>query len=256
MTKTKKSLPAILLCGHGSRSTEAATEFQCLTDKVQKKMPAHHVTGGFLEFNQPTIKDALQKIYDQGIKEIIVQPVTLYNAGHTKKDIPEILALFQKNHPDVQLHYGLSLGLGPSVIKTAVNAVESVMPDGDREDFKLLVVGRGAKDRAISDQTIKLCQKLHENLAFGDSRYCYSFENTPLLNSALEQAALSHYHHVVILPFLLFSGRLLSDIRAEVDIAAQKYPAFTFHKAPHLGPHDFIADAVFDRIKDAMPQCF
>lgn len=251
MKKIKNPSPAVLLCGHGSRSPQAAKEFHHLTEKVQEKMPGHRITGGFLEFNQPDIKTALQEIYDKGLREIIVQPITLYNAGHTTYDIPDILTVFQKKHPDVRLQYGASLGLIPAVINAAVKAVKSVMPDGDPEEFKLLVVGRGSKDRMISDQSINLCRKLHERLDFGDSRYCYSFESAPSLKAALTQAAHSHYHDVVVLPFLLFSGRLLSDIHGEIDQATAKYPAFIFHKAPHLGPQDYIADAIVDRIHHA-----
>ena len=113
----------------------------------------------------------------------------------------------------------------------------------------LLVVGRGSSDRQMADQTINLCRKLHERLDFGDCRYCYSFESSPLLETALIQAARSHYPQVVVLPFQLFSGRLLSDIYAEIDAVAEIFTNFTFHKAPHLGPQNALADAVIQKIK-------
>lgn len=241
--------PTILLCGHGSRDPEAATEFHCLVRKIQEKLGPQSVTGAFLKFNSPSIGTALQAIYDRGIREIIVQPVTLYNAGHTKTDIPEILAQFKKAHPDVHLRYGASLGLTPPVIEATISAIQSVMPDVDLEDCKLLVIGRGSKDIMVADQIINLCQKLHDWIDFGDSRYCYSLDSAPLLETALKQAGQSHYPHIIVLPFLLFSGHLLSDIHSKIDAAIKKYPAFTFHKAPHLGSHDFIADAVIHNIK-------
>lgn len=243
-----KPPPAILLCGHGSRDPEGAAEFLHLVGKVQKNLAPQTVTGAFLEFNSPAILPALQDIYEQGHREIIVQPVTLYNAGHTKCDIPEIMAQFTKSHPGACLRYGSFLGLIQPVINAAISAIQSILPDADPEDCKLLVIGRGSRDRMVADQTINLCQKLHDWMDFGDSRYCYSFESAPLLETALTQAAQSHYPHVVVLPFLLFSGRLLSDIYGKIDAAAEKYPAFTFHKVPHLGPQDFIADAVIQQI--------
>ena len=243
-----KAKPAILLCGHGSRNPETAEEFHILVARVQEKLSPQTVTGAFLQFNQPNIRDGLQKIYDQGQREIIVQPVTLYNANHTKNDIPEILAEFTKTHPDVNLQYGTFLGLAPMVIEAAIFSIQSVLPDVNLEDCKLLVIGRGSQDRMVADQTINLCQKLHDWMDFGDSRYCYTFETAPLLHSALIQAAQSHYPHVIILPFLLFSGRLLSSIYREIDEAIEKYPEFTFYKAPHLGPQDYIVDAVIKKI--------
>lgn len=240
--------PAVLLCGHGSRNPEAATEFRYLVEQVQKKLEPQAVSGAFLQFNQPTIPDGLQAIYDQGGREIIVQPVTLYNASHTKIDIPEILAEFTQSHPDVRGHYGASLGLSALTLDAAVFSIQSVMPDADLGDCKLLLVGRGSKDRTVADQTINLCRKLHDRMDFGDSRYCYPSESSPILETALAQAARSHYPHVIILPFLLFSGRLLTEIHDKLDVAAEKYPAVTFYKASHLGPQDEIADAVIEKI--------
>jgi len=245
--------PAIILCGHGSRSPDAAKEFNELARKIQRKIPGQPLMAAFLEFGSPTIRDGLQTYYDQGIREIILQPITLYKATHTTHDIPKIISEFAKSHPDVRLHYGSLLGLSPSVIEAAAKAVISVMPEIGAEGCKLLLVGRGSKDRLITDQTINLCQKLHERLDLGDSQYCYSFDSTPRLSSVLTQAASSHYNHVIILPYLLFSGRLLSNIYDEIDVVARKYPAFSFHKAPPIGGQSPIIEAIIENIGTARP---
>jgi len=248
-SKNSDKAPAVLLCGHGSRSPQAAAEFHHLVEKLQRRLAGQTVSGGFLEFNRPTIAHGLRDLYDRGHRDMIVQPLTLYNAGHTRRDIPDILQDFRRDHPDARLRYGAALGLSPPVIDAAVQAIRSVLPDGDPEDFKLLVVGRGSPERAVADQTINLCRKLHQRLDFGDSRYCYSFGGAPLLAKGLRHAARSHYHQVVVLPVLLFSGRLLSDIYREIDRASAEYPAFTFHKAPHLGAQEAIIDAISDAIR-------
>ena len=59
------SPPAVLLCGHGSRSPEAAQEFNGLVEKIQRQLPQQRVVGAFLEFNQPAILDGLRDLYDQ-----------------------------------------------------------------------------------------------------------------------------------------------------------------------------------------------
>ena len=250
------SQPAVLLCGHGSRTPEGAAEFSILVENIKKRLPGREIAPAFLEHsflehNRPGIMAALQGLYDQGVRDIIIQPVTLYNAGHTRLDIPEILARFQKKHPDCRLQYGSALGLIPPVIEAAGRAALSVMPDVAADECKLLLVGRGTRDRMVADQTIDLCRRLHLRLDFGDSRYCYYSENAPLLTAALTQAARSHYHHVIILPYLLFSGHLLSAIYREVDAARKKYPDFTFHKAPPLGMLDYMTEAVIAKINEA-----
>jgi len=253
MQNNIKKSPAVLLCGHGSRSSEGTAEFHSLVMQIQRAMPGQRVAAAFLELQSPTITEGLQDIYDQGVREIILQPVTLYNGTHTRHDIPEIMTEFRKKNPDLRLHYGSFLGLTPSIIEAATSAVKSVMPDTAPEECKLLLVGRGSKDRLIADQTINLCRKLHDRLDMGDSRYCYASGGSPLLKTALRQAAESHYNHVIILPFLLFSGRLLSDIYGELDLAAEKYPDFTFYKAPPLGRKNDIVEAIMQRIIAARP---
>lgn len=250
---TKKPLPAILLCAHGSRDRQAAKEFARLQAKIQTQFPNQIVKGGFLKFNSPPIMESLLSLYNQGAREIMLQPLTLYNADHTARDIPDIAARFEKNHPGTTLICGTSPGLGDSVVKAAARAITSVLPQGDRrgtdhQDYKLLVVGRGSSRREISDQTINLCRKLQEYFEFGDTRYCYSFGNSPALGTALEQAGESHYNHVIILPYLLFSGLLLTEIRREIEVAREKYPAFTFDLAPSLGHQEPMITAIIEKI--------
>ena len=254
MNKQEKKMlpPAILLCGHGSRDPQAAIEFKSVVAKVQNHFSPLSVSGAFLSYNDPSISHQLQALYDRSYREVIVQPVTLYNANHSTDDIPALLTDFKSHHPDIVFHYGSALGLMPQIIEAAEQSITSVMGGNDPEECKLLLVGRGSKDQMISDQTIKLCQKLHNRLGLGDSRYCYSFISAPHLKDALTQAANSHYHHIIILPFLLFSGRLLSDIHKEIDHAAQKHTHFTFLKAPHLGPLDITAEALISKINQCL----
>lgn len=251
MMNVVNQVSAVLLCGHGSKSPQAGIEFYALMDKVRRKLWDQKLFGAFLDYDNPTIPEALQQIYDQGYRDIIVQPAMLYNAGHTKNDIPDMVAQFRKTHSDARLYYGGPLGVEALVVQAAADAVMAVLPPCDGEDVTLLVVGRGGRDRAVSDQTITLCRKLDACLEVGDSRYCYFSDGAPSLPSALTQAAHSHYGHVVVLPFLLFPGRLLSHIYAEIDKVAAHYPAFAFHKAPAIGMQDVIVDALVQKISEA-----
>ena len=79
---------AILICGHGSRNKLAITEFQELTNSIQKRYPKFIVEYGFLEFAKPSLVDALDKLKDLSIKKVIAIPAMLFAAGHVKNDIP------------------------------------------------------------------------------------------------------------------------------------------------------------------------
>lgn len=247
-TPSPHNHPALLLCAHGSRSPEAATEFTVLMKRLQAARPKQTIAAAYLEFNRPSIPDALQALYETGHRTLHVQPLTLYNAPHTSRDMPELLADFKKKNPEVTLKYGTALGLTEEMVTVAVKAVQSVMPADTAENCKLLLVGRGSQDRSVADQSITLCRKLHERLDFGDSRYCYAAGMAPALESALRQAAQSHYPNVVVLPYLLFSGRLRQDIQDQVTRTAAKHPDFSFHMAPNLGEQDAFIDTLLAKI--------
>lgn len=244
-----KEKTALLLIAHGSRDADAARDFDRLLAKVRGHFPRREISGCFLKFNDPALMDRLQVLYDKGWRDFFIQPLTLYEADHTTRDIPAILADFKESHPDAFLCGGGALTPPEMIITAAVEAVQSVQPKGKIEDYKLLLVGRGAKDRTIADQTINLCRKLHECLDFGDTRYCYISENAPSYANALVQAAKSHYAHVIILPWLLFSGRLHKEICRQAHAASENNLGMTFHVTPPLGLQDALAEALVAQIQ-------
>ena len=85
---------AILICGHGSRNKLAITEFQELTNFIQKRYPNFLVEYGFLEFAKPSIVDALDKLKDLSIKKVIAIPAMLFAAGQQRKALQVLQLLF------------------------------------------------------------------------------------------------------------------------------------------------------------------
>jgi len=89
----------LLLVGHGSKLPYSKQLILEIAEKVKAKNEFENVEIGMMEFNEPTIPDALKKIIASGSKKIIVVPVFLAHGTHTTKDIPTILGL-RKSEPD------------------------------------------------------------------------------------------------------------------------------------------------------------
>ena len=81
----------ILICGHGSRSESGIKEFIQLAEKIKSRLPDIPLEYGFLEFNRPIIREALDNLKDKGVERVIALPAMLFAAGHTKNDIPAVL---------------------------------------------------------------------------------------------------------------------------------------------------------------------
>ena len=46
----------VMLCGHGSRDTDAVAEFAVLSEHLKKRLPQYPVEYGYLEFATPLMR--------------------------------------------------------------------------------------------------------------------------------------------------------------------------------------------------------
>ncbi|AEH06629.1 cobalamin (vitamin B12) biosynthesis CbiX protein [Methanothermococcus okinawensis IH1] len=58
-----------------------------------------------MEFNEPTIPQAINKVIEKGAKKIIVVPVFLAHGNHTKRDIPKILGIYEGGDEEEHHHH-------------------------------------------------------------------------------------------------------------------------------------------------------
>ncbi len=85
------------MVGHGSRLPYSKELLVTLAEKIKEKNIFPIVEIGIMEFNEPTIPQAIKNAIEQGAKKIIVVPVFLAHGIHTKKDIPRLLGLIEDN---------------------------------------------------------------------------------------------------------------------------------------------------------------
>ena len=52
----------VMICGHGSRDSDAIREFDALAGHLRRRLPAYAVESGYLEFARPIIKDGLEAL--------------------------------------------------------------------------------------------------------------------------------------------------------------------------------------------------
>ena len=76
----------IMICGHGSRSKAAESEFGLLAAGLRKRLPEIPVEYGFLEYSAPNIHMGLDALKEAGVENIVVYQVC-YLLRHTQKMI-------------------------------------------------------------------------------------------------------------------------------------------------------------------------
>ena len=246
----------VMVCGHGSRDTDAIREFESVARGLTARLPQYDVDSGFLEFARPVIRDGLDKLRARGCTRILAVPGMLFAAGHAKNDIPSVLNLYEAQHPGLRIDYGRELGIDPKLLRAAADRVEgAIEAAGDgvaRHDTLLCVVGRGASDPDANSNVAKVMRLLWEGLGFGWGETAYSGVTFPLVEPGLEHAAKLGYRRIIVFPYFLFTGVLVKRIYAATDRVAARHPQIEFVKAPYLSDHPSVLDAFADRVAEIL----
>ncbi len=93
------------MVGHGSRLPYSKEFILKIAEKIKEKNIFPIVEVGLMEFNEPTIPQAIKNAIDKGAKKIIVVPVFLAHGIHTTRDIPKILGLIEDDGEEHHHHH-------------------------------------------------------------------------------------------------------------------------------------------------------
>lgn len=87
-----------LLVGHGSKKPYNKQLIDNTAKIISAKEDGYIVKTGFMEFNEPTIPEALESFRNEDIEMLQVVPLFLARGMHIDKDIPEILGIEESGH--------------------------------------------------------------------------------------------------------------------------------------------------------------
>ena len=242
----------IMVCGHGSRNKRAVGEFAVIADRLRGQFPDWPVEYGYLEFAEPVLRDGLDRLRRAGCTRILAVPSMLFAAGHVKNDIPSVLNSYRAENPGVTIDYGRELGIDPKMIAAAGDRIGEALAaaGGDiaLHETMLVVVGRGASDPDANSNVAKIMRLLWEGFGFGWGETAYSGVTFPLVEPALEKAAKLGFRRIVVFPYFLFTGVLVSRIYRAVDAVAARHPDITFLKAGYLNDHRQVIATFAERV--------
>ena len=247
----------VMVCGHGSRNRRAVAEFAVLAERLKSAFPDWRVDYGYLEFAHPILRDGLDRLVAAGCTRILAVPGMLFAAGHAKNDIPSVLngyaAERQLADPGFSIVYGRDLGIDPKMLRAAADRIAAALesrPEITAADTLLVVVGRGASDPDANGNVAKVTRLLWESFGFGWAETAYSGVTFPLVEPALEKAARLGFKRIIVFPYFLFTGVLVSRIYAATDAVADRHPDIDFVKADYLNDHPAVIETFIERVRE------
>ena len=247
----------VMICGHGSRNRQAVAEFAQLAEGLRLLLPHVPVEYGYLEFARPILRDGLDKLRAQGVKRVLAVPGMLFAAGHAKNDIPSVLNTYAAE-TGLRIDYGRELGVDLQMIQAAGARIQEALDTAAASgavplsDTLLVVVGRGSSDPDANSNVSKVTRMLVEGFGFGWGETVYSGVTFPLVEPGLRHVVRLGFKRIVVFPYFLFSGVLVSRIRQHTALVAADHPEVDFVDASYLGDHPLVIATFRERVEEVV----
>jgi sirohydrochlorin ferrochelatase len=243
-------MEAVLYICHGSRVQEASAQAISFVKKCMKTNGFQGIQEySFLELSEPSIEEGFQKCVEKGATIIHVIPVLLLTAAHAKKDIPEVLEKLSLEYPHVQIKYGKPIGVHPQMVKIVADKIKSTsLYKNTNEEVLVILVGRGSSDPDVKRDLCQIAFLIEKQVDRIIVQDCYLTAAQPSFEEALQMAEHSSYRHVLVIPYLLFTGILMKSMEKTINKIKSIDKEYVL--APYLGYDPLIAEILKERIDE------
>jgi sirohydrochlorin cobaltochelatase len=251
-TRTRPRGPAqaaegLLLVGHGSRCLASDEEMQTIADLVAGAVPGVALEVGYLEMSAPPAGDALDRLVARGAQRVVVLPLVLFGAGHSKSDIPAVVAEGRRRHAGVEIAFGSPLGVTHALVGMLGDDVAGAGGHG----LPLLLVARGTSDPDANGEAARAARLVAEWTAAPFATVGFSGVTGPLVPDALDLFARLGYRRMAVAFWYLCHGKLIERARADLD-SFRARTGVEVLDAGHLGPDARLVATVVERYHEAI----
>jgi len=236
----------ILLCGHGSRSAETLQEFKFFANTLKARLPESEITFGFLELAKPDFSEAVNTLYNNGVRSIIAVQLFLFDGKHVDTDIPSQLKEIQSSYTDIDITILPAIGRNPLFLEMLTQSILPYFEKG--KSYSVLTVGVGSSNENANIQIQTVSNILGETLKNDDINVSFiSKLAKPSYEESIAKLALNSENEIIVLPLILFNGIYYNTIKSiSESIKNQNNKSITILPCLALNKHfiDFIVNNI------------
>lgn len=255
-------MQTILLIGHGSRNPNGNQQIAEWSAKYQKLHPNWRIEVCYIEFAEVLLAEGLDKAAIDA-DTVLVLPLILNAAGHIKSEIPQFIDEARSRHPQTTFIYGSHFGVCQPMLAIVVRRLAQVMQRMHWPCPKttgVVLLGRGSSDLCANADMAKLARWLFESCDHELVDLAFTGITYPRLEQIVQRQVLLGMTQVVILPYYLFDGTLLSRIGEQHQHLQRQYPHIRFGISDCLGFEPEITTLLDENIaklqsQTQTPQC-
>lgn len=88
----------LILIGHGTRFAETDQIMSRYIEAIAQITPYEHVEKAYLQLMNPTLEEAVHKLFAVGIRQIVIFPFLLFNGYQNQVKLPKILKQLESQY--------------------------------------------------------------------------------------------------------------------------------------------------------------
>jgi len=247
---TKKT--AAVLVGHGSLHSDSGRAMLQIATLLREQQVAPIVEAGFLNYNEPTLADAVAKAIAQGATQIIVQPYFLIEGHYVRNDLRQAVNAQAATHKPVRFIIGEVLGDHTAMVGLACKRLTAVDPAPPAQTG-VLFVAHGTPFAEANAPIQRLLQRVCARGGYQQAGIGYLDCNTPDIPTAFDQLVETGITRLAVLPYFLHLGRhVRTDLPALSGQARARHAHIEIQVAHHLDYDPLLAQVAAERILSSM----
>lgn len=116
----------VLILAHGSKRQETERTLNSLIEKVKQKVDENLIYPAYLQFSEQNLEKGIEYLVDNGVKNIKIVPLFLFNGVHVTQDIPNELDEIMGRYPGVTVKMSRHLGDDDRIADIIADRISSI----------------------------------------------------------------------------------------------------------------------------------
>ena len=238
-------MTALLGVAHGSKDPESQSVVEDVLAVAAAQRPGLRTAAAYVDNASPSIRTALAALAADGVDDVVVLPLLLTPASHSKTDIAASVQAGRLDHPGMRLRYGRPLGPHTTLVELAARRLAEA---GAADEDPVVLVAGGALDPDGNAQVAATARLLYEGRSWPSVDIAFASTARPTVVEALEKLLLQGFSRVSVACYFLGLGYLPRLVERQ---AASMPGAEAVVSAP-LGVSDELASLVLLRHDEAL----
>jgi sirohydrochlorin cobaltochelatase len=235
----------LLGVAHGSKDPASQEVVEGLLVRAAALRPGLRVQAAYVDNASPSIRSALAELVAAGEADVVVLPLLLTPASHSKTDVAASVQAGRLAHPGVRIRYGRPLGPHPALVEVLAQRLAEA---GSRDEDPVVLVAGGALDPDANAQVAATARLLFEGRRWPTVDVAFASTARPSVPEALERLRSQGFRRASVARYFLGPGFLPRLAERQ----AQAVEGLEVVVSSPLGVTDAVAALVLLRLEEAV----